>query len=86
MSDNLIRNYASANNLNQQPTPNLAENIIGYGGNQALRALGSTAYDPEQPFFQENTLETLVFRRGSRISRDLLGPRKTRVFLCFLCF
>lgn len=36
--------------------PNLAENIIGYGGNQALRALGSTAYNPEQPFFQENTL------------------------------
>jgi len=36
--------------------PNLAENIIGYGGNQALRALGSTAYDPEQPFFQENTI------------------------------
>ena len=36
--------------------PNLAENVIGYGGNQALRALGSPAYDPEQPFFQENTL------------------------------
>ena len=36
--------------------PNLAENVIGYGGNQALRVLGSPAYDPEQPFFQENTL------------------------------
>lgn len=36
--------------------PNLAENVLGYGGNQALRVLGLPGYNPEQPFFQENTL------------------------------
>lgn len=28
MSENFIRNYADANNLNQAPVPNLAENIL----------------------------------------------------------
>jgi len=32
--------------------PNLAFNILDYGANQVARMVGSTAYDPEQKFFQ----------------------------------
>lgn len=36
--------------------PNLAENVLGYGGNKIAGLFNSVLYDPNQPFFQENTL------------------------------
>ena len=36
--------------------PNLAENVLGYGTNKIAGFFDSPLYDPNQPFFQENTL------------------------------